>query len=60
LRRDTSTRNTLLVALTGYGQDQDRQRAIEAGFDRHITKPIAPQELARLVRSCAEQKVVDH
>jgi PAS domain S-box-containing protein len=60
LRRDTSTRNTLLIALTGYGQDQDRQRAIEAGFDRHITKPVAPRDLAELVRNCAQQKGIGH
>lgn len=29
-----------LVALTGYGQPQDRRRALEAGFDEHLVKPI--------------------
>ncbi len=28
------------MALTGYGQDQDRQRALDAGFDAHLVKPI--------------------
>jgi len=40
----------LLVALTGYGQEQDRQRAREAGFDIHFTKPV---DLARLERALA-------
>jgi CheY-like chemotaxis protein len=29
-----------LIALTGWGQESDRQRAIDAGFDRHLTKPV--------------------
>ena len=35
-----------LVALTGYGQPDDRQRALEAGFDVHLVKPVAPEVLA--------------
>ena len=38
-----------LVAVTGYGQAQDRQRALDAGFDRHVTKPVDPLGLERLV-----------
>ena len=38
----------LLVALTGWGQEQDRQAALEAGFDRHLTKPVAPEQLDEL------------
>ncbi|HZY84535.1 MAG TPA: response regulator [Gemmataceae bacterium] len=39
----------LLIALTGYGSDEDRQRAFSAGFDAHLTKPADPEELRRLV-----------
>jgi PAS domain S-box-containing protein len=38
----------LLVALTGWGQAQDKQAALEAGFDRHLTKPVAPEQLDEL------------
>ena len=38
-----------LVAVTGYGQAQDRERALAAGFDRHVTKPVDPLALERLV-----------
>ena len=37
-----------LVALTGWGQESDRRRAIEAGFDYHLTKPVDPEALNRL------------
>jgi CheY-like chemotaxis protein len=40
LRAQPATRHALLVAITGYGQDSDRRLAAEAGFDRHLVKPI--------------------
>jgi signal transduction histidine kinase/ActR/RegA family two-component response regulator len=40
LRADPATRAMLLVALTGYGMDEDRRRALEAGFDHHFAKPV--------------------
>ena len=39
LRREGSLEGTRLVALTGYAQTEDRQRAFEAGFDAHLPKP---------------------
>jgi CheY-like chemotaxis protein/anti-sigma regulatory factor (Ser/Thr protein kinase) len=38
-----------LIALTGYGQPDDRRKAQEAGFDRHLTKPVDPSHLRRLL-----------
>jgi CheY-like chemotaxis protein len=35
--------------MTGYGQDSDRQRSKEAGFDHHLVKPVAPQKLQDLL-----------
>jgi signal transduction histidine kinase/ActR/RegA family two-component response regulator len=46
--RETDTR-MLLVALTGYGQADDRRRALEAGFDIHLVKPVAPERLAEVL-----------
>jgi PAS domain S-box-containing protein len=49
LRDDPRTHEALLVAVTGYGQEEDRRRSLEAGFDLHLTKPVDPQEVQRLV-----------
>jgi two-component system, sensor histidine kinase len=49
LRHETGTRGIFLVALTGYGQAADRARAIDAGFDDHVVKPIHPTELLRIL-----------
>jgi PAS domain S-box-containing protein len=49
LRARTEFAGTLLVALTGWGQDEDRQRSRDAGFDRHLVKPVDPDALLRLL-----------
>jgi signal transduction histidine kinase/ActR/RegA family two-component response regulator len=48
LRRMPSA-DLFLVALTGYGQEADRRRALAAGFDAHLTKPADPAALQRLL-----------
>ena len=54
LREDPKFRQTKLIALTGYGQAEDRRRAHEAGFDEHWVKPISVASLYSLFRSMAE------
>jgi signal transduction histidine kinase/ActR/RegA family two-component response regulator len=44
----------MLVALTGWGQEDDQQRALEAGFDRHLTKPADPELLEDLIAAGAD------
>jgi CheY-like chemotaxis protein len=39
----------LIIAITGYGQESDRQRALEAGFDQHLVKPVDLEILRRLL-----------
>jgi CheY-like chemotaxis protein len=41
--------NVLLAALTGYGQEEDRRRSLEAGFDEHLVKPPALKDIAHLL-----------
>ena len=49
LRQQPENEKTLLVALTGWGQKEDRQRSKEAGFDHHLTKPAGAQMLQELL-----------
>ncbi|HYX26215.1 MAG TPA: ATP-binding protein, partial [Thermoanaerobaculia bacterium] len=49
LRTAAETRSAYLIALTGYGQEDDRRRALEAGFDAHLTKPADLDALHRLL-----------
>jgi two-component system CheB/CheR fusion protein len=49
MRQDPALRAISLVALTGYGQEDDQRRAREAGFDVHLTKPADPEKLQRLL-----------
>jgi CheY-like chemotaxis protein len=42
-------KKVLLVAVTGWGQDRDRQQAHEAGFDLHFTKPVGADMLEKLI-----------
>lgn len=41
----------LMIALTGYGADKDRQRALAAGFDHHLIKPADTETLLRLIEA---------
>jgi PAS domain S-box-containing protein len=49
LREDPALGAAYLIALTGYGQEEDRLRAREAGFDMHLTKPVDAAALGRLL-----------
>jgi CheY-like chemotaxis protein len=48
-RADPDLRSAFLIALTGYGREEDRRRALEAGFDTHLTKPADLDDLRRLL-----------
>jgi two-component system CheB/CheR fusion protein len=49
IRSDPSIAKTRLIALTGYGQASDREKAFASGFDEHLVKPVAPDKLAKLL-----------
>ena len=49
LRQDPALERIELIALTGWGQEEHRKRALEAGFDHHVTKPVDLEQLARLL-----------
>ena len=49
LRATLTGERLRLVALSGYGQPQDRQRSVAAGFDLHLVKPVDPQRLTAAI-----------
>ncbi len=49
LRQDPRFRKTLLIAVTGYGQQEDRLRSLEAGFDQHLVKPVDPDAFQQVL-----------
>jgi len=51
IREQPGGRNIVLVAVTGWGQEEDRRRSKEAGFDAHLVKPADYTEVARLLAS---------
>jgi CheY-like chemotaxis protein/two-component sensor histidine kinase len=58
LRQHPEMSDVRLVALTGWGQAQDRKRTEEAGFDHHMTKPTDPQKLLELLAQVAKDLAV--
>lgn len=53
LRADPAMQRVVLVAMTGYGSESDRQMAHAAGFNHHLVKPITKQALQELLESTA-------
>jgi CheY-like chemotaxis protein len=49
IRAERWGKSTVIVAMTGWGQDEDKRRAWEAGFDRHFTKPVDPGDIEKLI-----------
>lgn len=50
LRQQSLCAEAIIIAITGYGQPEDRQRVIEAGFDHHLVKPVDIDELKILLQ----------
>jgi CheY-like chemotaxis protein len=55
LRAHPRSRHTRLVALTGYGLENDRRQAMEAGFDQHLIKPVDLELLLRTLHQLLQQ-----
>jgi CheY-like chemotaxis protein len=50
-----SQHHMVVVAVTGWGQPQDKQRALDAGFDAHLTKPVDPIALAKVLAGAVQR-----
>jgi CheY-like chemotaxis protein len=51
IRQKEDGASATLIAISGWGQELDRQNALSAGFDQHITKPIDPEALYAIIRT---------
>ena len=47
----TTPRSAVIIAISGYGQDEDRNRSKQAGFDHHLVKPISSEELLKVLEN---------
>jgi PAS domain S-box-containing protein len=56
MRLEAWGRTAALIALTGWGQEQDKQAARASGFDHHLTKPIDPDDLDRVLTSLLDRR----
>ena len=56
LRSEPDFDTMLMIALTGYGRDEDRRRSSEAGFDSHLVKPVDIAALNALIAQYAAQQ----
>jgi CheY-like chemotaxis protein len=54
IREQSWGKKTVLIALSGWGQEEEKKRASEAGFHCHLTKPVEPADLEKLLRDLAE------
>ena len=51
IRQQPWGQDLVLIALTGWGQEQDKRMAMESGFDHHLTKPVDAESLERILAS---------
>jgi signal transduction histidine kinase/ActR/RegA family two-component response regulator len=56
IRRQPWGQTVALIAVTGWGQEQDRRRTTEAGFDAHLIKPVAEADLLSALGACVRTK----
>ena len=56
MRRDLGMTDTYIVALSGYGTEEDRRKSLYAGFDSHLVKPLDPATLPSILAACERRK----
>jgi len=59
MRLEAWGRNAVLIALTGWGQEQDKQAAKAAGFDEHLTKPVNLDDVERILDDLLSEALVE-
>ncbi len=56
MRQDPLLQNVVLLAVTGYGREEDRLRSRDAGFDHHLVKPVDPDDLEQLLADISNSR----
>src|SRR5262249_34039382 len=56
LRQNPELKNMQLIAVSGYGQETDRTRSQEAGFDAHLVKPVDPQKVQEVLATLMKER----
>ena len=56
LRKSPETSNCVIIAITGYGQASDRERALQSGFDFHLVKPAEPTQVLRMIDDALQHR----
>jgi CheY-like chemotaxis protein len=56
MREQPWGQKTIIIALTGWGRDEDRERTRDAGFDYHLVKPVRPLSLLEVIAELARKK----
>jgi CheY-like chemotaxis protein len=56
LRKSPDTAQCVIIAITGYGQASDRERALQAGFDFHLVKPAEPTQVLRMIDEALQHR----
>jgi len=57
LRAEPQLAGITLVAVTGWGQDEDQRHSKEAGLDHHLTKPVDPRTVQAMVAECRPRRM---
>ena len=56
MRRELGMTDAYIVALSGYGSEEDRRRSLHAGFDSHLVKPLDPSTLPSILAACERRR----
>jgi CheY-like chemotaxis protein len=56
LRKSPDTAQCVIIAITGYGQSSDRERALQSGFDFHLVKPAEPTQVLHMIDEALQHR----
>jgi CheY-like chemotaxis protein len=57
IREQSWSKSAVMIAVTGWGQEEDRRRSHEAGFDHHMVKPVDPHDIMKLLAGLQQMQL---